>query len=206
MPLFWLSLALIGGIWLADWLNWSLLTWMILVGFNLAWFGSGIWLGRRFAWLRISIPTPSPDNFPPYPIPISLLLLALSLGGLRYQSIQPHFDQTSLAWYNDQQQPVLLRGVIHAFPDQRDLATLASVNVEEIRLVEMEAFTPVSGMVMARLPPGNTWHYGDRIEIEGTLETPPEEEDFSYREYLARQGIYSQIAQAKATLLSIKSR
>lgn len=202
MPLFWLSLALIGGIWLADWLNWSLLTWMILVGFYLAWFGSGIWLGRRFAWLRISIPTPSPDNFPPYPIPISLLLLALSLGGLRYQSTQPHFDQTSLAWYNDQQQPVLLRGIINAFPDQRDLATLASVNVEEIRLVEMEAFTPVSGMVMARLPPGNTWHYGDRIEIEGTLETPPEEEDFSYREYLARQGVYSQIAQAKATLLS----
>lgn len=202
MPLFWLSLALICGIWLADWLDLPLLAWMILAGVNLAWFGLGIWLGRRFTWLRFSVPTPSPDNFPPYPIPISLLLLAFCLGGLRYQVTQPHLDHASLAWYNDQQQPVIVRGIINAFPDQRDLATLVRVNVEEIRLAGMEPFTPVSGSVMARLPPGNTWHYGDRIEIEGTLETPPDQEDFSYRAYLARQGIYSQITQATATLLS----
>ncbi|MFQ6000577.1 MAG: DNA internalization-related competence protein ComEC/Rec2, partial [Anaerolineae bacterium] len=33
--------------------------------------------------------------------------------------------------------------------------------------------------------------YGDLLEIEGELETPPEFESFSYKDYLARQGIYT---------------
>jgi hypothetical protein len=36
------------------------------------------------------------------------------------------------------------------------------------------------------VPSGETWQYGDRISLTGKLETPPEEEAFSYRDYLAR--------------------
>jgi competence protein ComEC len=46
---------------------------------------------------------------------------------------------------------------------------------------------------VARLDPGKTWRYGDRLRLEGRLYTPAEDEGFSYREYLQRRGIYSQM-------------
>jgi len=42
-----------------------------------------------------------------------------------------------------------------------------------------------------RLPAGSRWQYGDRVEIWGSPVTPPEAEDFSYRDYLARRGIHT---------------
>jgi len=44
--------------------------------------------------------------------------------------------------------------------------------------------------------------YGDELEVEGKLETPPVFEDFSYRDYLARRGIHGMIGWPKITLLS----
>ena len=44
--------------------------------------------------------------------------------------------------------------------------------------------------------------YGDRVLVEGLLETPPVFEEFSYREYLARQGIHSLIRYVPVTLLA----
>lgn len=35
------------------------------------------------------------------------------------------------------------------------------------------------------------FRYGDRIRAEGKLQTPTDSADFSYREYLARQNVYS---------------
>jgi competence protein ComEC len=50
--------------------------------------------------------------------------------------------------------------------------------------------------------PGGTWHYGDRVHLEGQIETPPGNEGFPYRDYLARQGIYSIMYWADVRLLS----
>jgi competence protein ComEC len=52
-------------------------------------------------------------------------------------------------------------------------------------------FKPVQGNLLARVQPYGDWHYGDRLRLQGELKTPPEGESFSYREYLARQNIYS---------------
>ena len=54
-----------------------------------------------------------------------------------------------------------------------------------------QAVVPVKGELVARLRGIETWQYGDRLQVRGHLETPPEFEDFSYREYLAQQGVYS---------------
>ncbi len=59
-----------------------------------------------------------------------------------------------------------------------------------------------NGLVLAKVPPGEEWHYGDRLRLTGKLETPPAEEEFSYREYLARQGVYSLIQPTQTSLLS----
>lgn len=50
---------------------------------------------------------------------------------------------------------------------------------------------PLSGKVLIEIPVGSEFEYGDRIRIHGMAETPPENESFSYREYLAYEGVYS---------------
>lgn len=53
---------------------------------------------------------------------------------------------------------------------------------------------PISGGVLLRRGLFPRRHYGDLLELEGELETPPSFPDFDYRDYLARQGIVSLIA------------
>jgi competence protein ComEC len=59
----------------------------------------------------------------------------------------------------------------------------------------------VQGRVLAYLPTGGEWHYGDRLRLWGELRTPPASEDFSYQAYLARQSVYSYMPYASASLL-----
>ncbi|NIM08450.1 MAG: DUF4131 domain-containing protein, partial [Planctomycetales bacterium] len=59
----------------------------------------------------------------------------------------------------------------------------------------------MDGLLLARLPPGDPWRYGDRVVLTGELETPPEDDQFSYREYLARQGVYAYLPKGRAALL-----
>jgi competence protein ComEC len=56
-------------------------------------------------------------------------------------------------------------------------------------------------LVVSAWEPGE-WRYGDVVRLEGRLVTPPEREDFSYREILARQGVYSQMPDASVAVLS----
>ena len=51
---------------------------------------------------------------------------------------------------------------------------------------------PTSDLVQAREEP--YFRYGDRLELTGRLEEPPELGDFDYRAYLANQGIHSVLA------------
>ena len=59
----------------------------------------------------------------------------------------------------------------------------------------------VNGLLLARVNENQTYHYGDIVRLRGRLQTPPENEDFSYRDYLAREGILSYMPSADATLL-----
>jgi len=46
-------------------------------------------------------------------------------------------------------------------------------------------------MVLVRVDNSERWQYGEFIRVRGLMETPPVFEGFSYRDYLARQGIHS---------------
>jgi competence protein ComEC len=93
-----------------------------------------------------------------------ILALAAIMGALRYNSVQPRFDSTSLATYNDQQKPVVGEGIVVGEPDARDAYT--------------------------------------NLRVEGKLQTPTDSPDFSYREYLARQGVYSLMSRPRVTVLA----
>ncbi len=139
------------------------------------------------------------------------LIVALSLGAARYQSAQPVFNEQALATYNDQGE-VVLEGVVWDEPDQRDVRVNLRVRVETLQLAGASAPINVEGLALVAAPRFSEarlaqtgeaeFRYGDRVRITGQLETPAEFEDFSYRDYLARFGIYSQVRQAPVAFLA----
>jgi competence protein ComEC len=60
---------------------------------------------------------------------------------------------------------------------------------------------PVQGQVLVRVSGLETYEYGQRVRVRGSLKTPPEDEEFSYRDYLARQNIHSYMSIVEVTIL-----
>ncbi|MCS7248903.1 MAG: ComEC/Rec2 family competence protein [Anaerolineales bacterium] len=211
MPLLWLSLAFLCGIALAAILSFKALHWLgIGVGALLLLF---LWpmLKRR---LRSSLPLPPAlevlAQHLRYPIgmPLTACLLALSLGGWRYQWERARVQQFSTLIYRSLGQEVLLRGVVSAFPDERDTYTALTIRVERLSIRGTELAInpsldrkPSLGQVLVRASPFERWRYGDRVSVSGVLELPPESEEFSYRAYLARKEILAYLPRAEVTLL-----
>ena len=127
------------------------------IQFTIAWL-IGIWLASGIAVPSVALGFVTVVAFAgiiifwrtPKPRWIFILTLAAILGALRFNLAQPHFDQATLATYNDQQK-------------------------------------------------------GDRIRAEGKLQTPANTGDFDYREYLARQGVYSIMSRPPPRTASLTS-
>lgn len=132
---------------------------------------------------------------------IALCAAAALLGALRYSLAQPHFDNQSLATYNNRNQPATIVGVVAAEPDVRDVDIRLRLRSETLAFGNSRPL-PVNGLALVRAPRYPEYHYGDRLSITGQLESPPLLEDFDYRAYLARQGVYSQITRPKIERLS----
>jgi competence protein ComEC len=119
-----------------------------------------------------------------------LCLFALLSGGLRFPSSLPPVDEHSLYSYNDTG-IVEIQGTVADELDIRDRYCLLTFSASEI-IVNGER-KEVSGTALIRVPRYPAYHYGDVLKVTGELETPSQFEDFDYKSYLARQGIYSVI-------------
>ncbi len=134
----------------------------------------GWWLARR--WQR------------PWLLPLAL---GLALGGIRLTLAQPDIhDPHFIAAYNDGDAPLRIQGVLIAPPDVRDRYANLRVRVQAVE------GAPVHGDLLARIPAVEalSLRHGDRLILRGIPRTPPEDEAFSYRDYLARRGIYAYLA------------
>jgi competence protein ComEC len=60
----------------------------------------------------------------------------------------------------------------------------------------------VKRIILVRAPRYPGYRYGDELEVQGVLETRPVFQGFSYRDYLAHQGIHGMVAWPKIKLLS----
>jgi len=166
------TLVYLGGAWLAGiWLASFLfpLRWALGVGFLLSLLS--LLLGWREARLRL----------------INLCLLFLFLGAFRYLVALPHFDETTLAYYNGH--TVTLEGVVVGEPDLRD--RWVKLRLAARRLKVEGRWREAQGLALVDTHRYPVYSYGDLLQIEGELETPPEFESFSYKDYLARQGVYT---------------
>lgn len=128
-----------------------------------------------------------------------ILFIILGVGRYTLSPLHPVFNEGDLAHYNDQGW-VTLQGVVVGEPDVR--GTYTNLRLRADNLLIDNASYAVEGLALVRVPRYPEYRYGDRLEVAGVPETPPEFEDFSYQDYLARQGVYSLLRRAKVTLLS----
>jgi competence protein ComEC len=122
--------------------------------------------------------------------------VALALGAARLLISHPPLDAPSLAAYNDIGR-VTLEGVVVGEPDERERYTNLRLRAERLTLPDGQEVA-VTGLALVKVDRYPAFAYGDRLQVVGLLETPPEGEDFSYRDYLARQGVHSLVREARA--------
>jgi competence protein ComEC len=200
MPLFWISLAFLCGIVLSTGFSVPILGWSLLALFALILLIPPIYrrlisrFSPRLTHLTESLKLSSPALYP-------LIILFLCLGAIRYQLTRPVIDTAFIGYYNDQSSEYIIDGVVVEPPDVRDSYINLRINIDQLHTVDANQFIPVDGLLLARVSTSTSFIYGDRIRLQGHLETPPENEDFSYRDYLANQGIYSYMAYPATSLL-----
>jgi len=179
-----------------------------LIPFTLAWL-IGLWLASRIALPTIALGFAVGVAIVGIilawralrPRWVFVLALAATLGALRYNRAQPHFDQITLATYNDQQKSVIVEGMIVSEPDVRDAYTNLRVEADKLVIADQPTRT-VKGLVLVQAPPFTDFRYGDRVRAEGKLQTPTNAGDFDYCEYLARQDVYSIMSRPRVTVLA----
>ena len=113
--------------------------------------------------------------------------LLFIIGLIIYSLVENHqpflFEQTD--------EKVILEGIIVNEPEQR-------INQQKFEFKTKEI--PGKILVTTELYP--QYDYGDKLKINGKLREPSQFEDFDYRQYLAKDNIYSVIYSPKVTLLA----
>jgi len=130
-------------------------------------------------------------------------LLMVALGAARFQ-MQPSLIANHIANHNDSDRNVIITGVVVESPDVRDTYTGLRLSAESLRYEDAWVGQEVHGLVLLRASRYSEWAYGDRLRVYGALETPPVFETFSYRDYLARQGIHSLMPYASVTHMATR--
>jgi competence protein ComEC len=191
LPLMWFSIAFLTGIVLGSLLSQSVWIWLGLAVFFLL-----------LAILARILPrsASSPPSLTPFLFPFLFInIFALFLGAARYQMSVPDFDAFHIAFYNDRDYDLLITGTIVEPPDYRDNYTNLRVEVSSVDTGDGDL--PADGLILVRVSNNKIYHYGERVRLRGKVRTPPENEDFSYREYLAARHIHSYMTSAIVTVL-----
>jgi competence protein ComEC len=208
LPLFWLSLAFLAGIWAAEQIHHSRSAWLAIIHLVLpaqVALGRGLWLILAGTLILIAVllrifHAPLRLRLSPATLLlVSLALVAFCLGAARYAFTVPRVDAHYIAWYNDRDYELLVTGTLANPPDVRDTYTNLHLQVTSVNTGDQSL--AVSGLILARVAPGGNWKYGDVVRLRGHLQTPSSSEDFSYQDYLAHQGILAFMPDAEATRL-----
>ncbi len=116
---------------------------------------------------------------------LTLALVAFALGGFRYSFVPQSSD---VSQYNNLG-GLTVEGVVSTEPDVRD--DRVEVRLEVQTLTRIGQTVPSSGLVLVQAPASASLHYGDHIAATGLLVIPSVSDTFSYRDYLARTGVFS---------------
>ena len=156
----------------------------------------------------------APIRSGPSPALLIAALLCLVTGYARYAShpLTPCWTADDLAYYNlppdrafDREAPqVVVTGMVSSYPTVADTKQRIHVTVESIQVdgsKQGDVWQPVEGVLRLSTGIRQRYAYGQPVRLRGRLVTPPDFEDFSYREYLARKGIHSLMYSARIDVL-----
>lgn len=192
MPVIWVTIILFGGVLTADQLSWGVSRWL--------WSGL-ISILLIFCALFLLKPKLSDLEKPIGGLLLSLVA-AFFIGGIRYQASLPDYGNAKyIQNYVDQGARVEIIGLVVEYPDSRDQITNLRIEVETLENARVDLAADVYGLVLVKIPVEERVLYGDRVKVSGYLKLPPEGEDFNYRVYLKRQGIYVYLPNADIEVL-----
>ncbi len=182
MTLFWLGILWLAGIRLAPFTNLTSGEWLIISTISFL----SVLLFRHRKNFQI----------------LYLSILVVTLGAARYQTSIDELSPEDIGWYNDTETYATITGLVVKPPDVRDTYIGLSVETETLRFGSPGSSFDTSGRILVRASRFDDWAYGDRVLIQGFLETPPAYETFNYKDYLARKDIYSIVPYASVKLIS----
>jgi competence protein ComEC len=121
---------------------------------------------------------------------IGFCLLFLIFGIWHHQQAELktiEFGPEDIAYYNNLESPIIFQGQVIKEPDIRENNIKLTVRSEYCE----SASRGIKGRVLVSVNRYPEYDYGDELKIVGKLKTPRIFEDFNYKDYLAKDGIYS---------------
>jgi len=178
--------SFIGGIFIASFFNFSLLVVFLFIIFSLISIGP-LWEHKRA-------------------VVFGFCLLFLVLGIWSYQYAEAKIENSKLGKFNDLEQEITLIGKVSKEPDLKENNTELTVKVQEIQTSDLSGERRISiknnlGKTLVTTKKYPQYRYEDRLKIAGFLKTPQAFEGFNYKNYLAKDGIYSLIYNPQIELL-----
>ena len=191
MPLFWLCLAAITGIFTASFCQMPNLIWISAALICLV--GSFLEFShfRNRNHLLLSQPI--------FRIPFALILCAFFLGGARFQSTLPIFSPSNLLWYTTNS-PTSVTGVIKSDPYRTNNIISAVVHSETIEIGGKEV--EVKGDLSLLLPAGFNIKYGDRLTLTGPLKQTFHSDSLPITSRSAQQKLFVRMAFPEVQIIS----
>ncbi len=120
--------------------------------------------------------------------------LVFLLGGIwRHQMVQSSIINSQLSVINNQDEEITLIGTVVKEPDAGENSAKLTIEPKQIQFHGLVYGTveKIKGKVLITVNRYPEYQYGDELKITGELEEPTEFADFNYKDYLAKDGIYS---------------
>ncbi|MBU4298562.1 ComEC family competence protein [Patescibacteria group bacterium] len=131
---------------------------------------------------------------------IGFCILFLVFGIWRHQMVELGIRNNELRKLNDLDQKITLIGIVAKEPDTREKSQKLTIEIEKINYNENSS-RYIKGRILATTNRYPEYQYGDKLKITGKLKTPQSFEDFNYKDYLKKDGIYSVMDFSKIELL-----
>ncbi len=190
MPFFWITTLFIAGIITANQTSYDGSKWYIFCGLT-ALLGFSLFYIYKRGYIKSGWLHSISSFLPGTRLPFLLLPFCFTLGASLFHLQQPA-DTRYTIFGNQNQGSVLIRGVIFEPPDRREKLTLVKIQAAEFTN-DQGATWKTNEKLMVFLSPDSSIQLGDEIVIRGKPITPQEDANFSYRQYLAAENIFTQI-------------
>jgi len=120
---------------------------------------------------------------------IGFCILFLVAGIWRHQQIELRIMNNELRGFNNREEKIELVGMVATEPSIRERSQ--KITVDGGQLIINGENISVSGKILVTTRRYPEYQYGDKLKIRGLLKEPQIFEGFNYKNYLAKDGIYS---------------